>query len=247
MPIRLAEESGGFEETILEAAKNAAEDNIPDYMQSLLSDRQDSMLEELDELNVEVEAKRLLAASVSYMVMARCGIQAEAYLDVSDFQDIRDFDTLPLMNSLGAAISDVAEMALSPVSDTVLKLQKNKNRTLEEQGNGGYTENAKANLDTERSPEYEHDRIQQAGRLFSAEHHSTERTDTSPWEIRITSEKIPTGRTVRDVHNPSDAGEIEQASDGNAGGSTDTDGTDRERDGSETERDGGTQSGRPDR
>ena len=240
------EESGGFEETILEAAKNAAEDNIPDYMQSLLSDRQDSMLEELDELNVEVEAKRLLSASVSYMVMARCGIQAEAYLDVLDFQDIRDFDTLPLMNSLGAAISDVAEMALSPVSDTVLKLQKNKNRTLEEQGNGGYTENAKANPDTERSPEYEHNRIQQAGGLFSAEHHRTERTDTSPWEIRIPSEKIPTGRTVRDVHNPSDAGEIEQASDGNAGGSTGTDGTDRERDGGETERDGGTQGRRPD-
>lgn len=240
------EESGGFEETILEAAKNAAEDNIPDYMQSLLSDRQDSMLEELDELNVEVEAKRLLSASVSYMVMARCGIQAEAYLDVLDFQDIRDFDTLPLMNSLGAAISDVAEMALSPVSDTVLKLQKNKNRTLERQGNGDYTENAKANPDTERSPEYEHNRIQQAGGLFSAEHHSTERTDTSPWEIRITSEKIPTGRTVRDVHNPSDAGKIEQASDGNAGGSTGTDRTDRERDGSEAERDGGTQGGRPD-
>ena len=243
------EESGGFEETILEAAKNAAEDNIPDYMRSLLSDRQDSMLEELDELNVEVEAKRLLAASVSYMVMARCGIQAEAYLDVLDFQDIRDFDTPPLINSLGAAISDVAEMALSPVSDTVLQLQagqKRKNRTFEGQENGSYTKNAKANPDTERSPEYENNRIQQAGGLSPAEHHRTQRTDTSPWEIRIPSEKIPTGRTVRDVHNLADAGGFESAPDGNAGGSTDTDGADRERNGSEAERDGGTQGERPD-
>ena len=243
------EESGGFEETILEAAKNAAEDNIPDYMQSLLSDRQDSMLEELDELNVEVEAKRLLAASVSYMVMARCGIQAEAYLDVLDFQDIRDFDTPPLINSLGAAISDVAEMALSPVSDTILKLQKgqiSKNRTLEGQGNESYTESAKANPDTERSPKYENDRIQQAGGLSPAEHHRTQRTSGSPWEIRIPSEKIPTGRTVRDVHNPVDAGETEPAPDGNAGGSTDTDGADREGNGSKPERDGGTQGDRSD-
>ena len=143
------EENGGFEETILEAAKNGAEDNIPDYMRSLLSDRKDSMLEELDELNVEVKAKRLLAASVSYMIMVRCGIQAEAYLDAGDFQDIRDFNTPPLINSLGAAISDVAEMALSPVSDTVLKLRKNKNRTFDGLENGSYTENVKANPDTE--------------------------------------------------------------------------------------------------
>lgn len=240
------EENGGFEETILEAAKNAAEDNIPDYMRSLLSDRKDSMLEELDELNVEVKAKRLLAASVSYMVMVRCGIQAEAYLDAEDFQDIRDFGTPPLINSLGAAISDVAEMALSPVSDTVLKLRKNKNRTFDGLENGSYTENVKANLDTERSVEYGNDRIQQARRLSSAEHYRTERTSKSPWEIRITSEKLPSERTVRDVHNLADAGETEPALDGNAGDSTGTDGADRERDDRETERNGGTQGERSD-
>lgn len=243
------EESGGFEETILEAAKNAAEDNLPDYMRSLLSDRKDSLLEELDEGNVEVEAKSLLAASVSYMVMARCGIQAEAYLDAGDFDRIRDFNTPPLINSLGTAISDVAEMALSPISDTIWQSRtgrKSRDRTFEGQRNQSYTKNAKANPDTERGPEYDKSQLQQAGGLSPAGHYRTERTGGSPWEIRIPEKEIPSGRTVRDIHHPADTGEAEPAPDGNAGVGTGTDGADRERDGRGTERDGGTQGGRPD-
>lgn len=74
------ETDGGLEETILEAAKNAAEDNLPDYLRDLLSDRENSFLEEMDELNVEVTAKRLLSASVSCMVMARCGILRQRHI-----------------------------------------------------------------------------------------------------------------------------------------------------------------------
>ena len=153
----------GLEETILEAAKNAAEDNLPDYLRDLLSGREDSFLEELDELNVEVEAKRLLSASVSYMLMARCGIAPEGNLEEEDFAGIQDFNTPPLINSLGAAVSDVSEMALSPVADTVLRMQKNGNRTFEKPNGQDYTENAKANPLTERGSDYGNNRIQQAG------------------------------------------------------------------------------------
>ncbi len=146
------EDGRNFEDTILEASKNAAEDNLPDYLRDLLSGREDSFLEELDELNVEVETKKLLEASVSYMLMIRCGVDTEAYYSADDFQDIRDFNTPILINILGAAVSDVSEMALSPVSDTVIKLQaerKKKNRTFETGQTRGYTESVKTNPDTE--------------------------------------------------------------------------------------------------
>lgn len=261
------ETDGGLEETILEAAKNAAEDNLPDYLRDLLSGRENSFLEDLDELNVEVAAKRLLSASVSCMVMARCGIQAEAYLDAEDFQDIRDFNTPPLMNSLGTAVSDVAEMALSPVADTILKLragQERKKRTLEDKEEGRYTENAKETIgseeqknsvlpkDTKKNPntgrgsEYGQNRIQQARRVSPAEHHRTGGNSGSPWEIRITPEKISSGELLRDIHNPADAGETEPPSDGNTGERTEKDGTDYGRNGAEGERDRGTQGERPD-
>ena len=263
------EDSSDFEQTILEAAKNAAEDNLPDYLRDLLSSRENSLLEELDEWNVEVETKRLLEASVSYMVMARCGVDTEAYYRAEDFRDIREFNTPVLINLLGNAVSDVSEMALSPVSDTLIRFRaarKKESRTFVSGETGEYTESAKETIeagkpyqtgflytegkktspDTERSPEYEQNRIQQAGSVSSAEHHRTRGTTASPWEIRISSEKVSSGTAVRDVHNPADAGKVKQASDRNTTGSTDKDGADHGGNGTEGKRDGGTQGGRPD-
>lgn len=71
----VAEENIDFSQTILEAAKNVAEDNLSDYMKDILSGRENSFLEDLDDYNVEVEVKNLLADSIAYMVMIRCGLQ----------------------------------------------------------------------------------------------------------------------------------------------------------------------------
>ena len=243
------EEGRNFEDTILEASKNAAEDNLPDYLRDLLSSREDSLLEELDELNVEVETKKLLEASVSYMLMIRCGVDTEAYYSAEDFNNIRDFNTPILINLLGAAVRDVSEMAIEPVSDTIIKLQterKKEKRTFVSGESKEYTENVTTNTDTERSAEYAQNRIQQAGRISSAEHHRTRTDSGSPWEIRITSEKISSGTTVRDVHNLADTGKIEPASDRNTAGSTDKNGADYSRNGTERERDGKTESRKSD-
>ncbi len=239
------EESRGFEETIMGAAKNAAEDNLPDYMRDVLSDREDSFLEELDELNVEVETKKLLEASISYMLMVRCGVDTETYYSAEDFRDIRDFNTPVLINLFGTVVKDVAEMALSPVSDTIIKLQAT-NRTFVSRQTRGYTESVKTNPDTERSTEYGHNRIPKRGELSSAEYHRAGGITASPWEIRITSEKISSGTAVRDVHNPADTGKIKSSFNKNTAGSTDKNGADHGRDGTERKRDGETESRKSD-
>lgn len=117
-----------FAGTILEAAGNAADDNIADYLKDILDYRKDSFLEGLDEYSVEVQAKSLLSSSIAYMVMVRCGIDTETYLDKDDFRNITDFNTPELVNIFGTATSDVAEMALGEISDTILKLQKEEKR-----------------------------------------------------------------------------------------------------------------------
>lgn len=122
----------GLAETILEAADHAAEDNAADYMQDILSSREGSFLEELDEYNVEVEVKRLLSASTAYVLFLRCGIQPELYLETEDFRNVTDFNTPQLVNLFGVAASDISEMALSQIADTIRKLQieeKKRNRT----------------------------------------------------------------------------------------------------------------------
>lgn len=110
-----------FAGTIMEAAGNAADDNIADYLKDILDYRKDSFLEGLDGYSVEVQAKNLLSSSIAYMVMVRCGIDTETYLDKDDFRNITDFNTPELVNIFGTATSDVAE-----IEECMRNLQSNR-------------------------------------------------------------------------------------------------------------------------
>lgn len=239
-----------FAGTILEAAGNAADDNLADYLKDILDYRRDSFLEELDEYSVEVQTKSLLSSSIAYMVMVRCGIDTGTYLDTDDFRGITDFNAPELVNLFGTATSDVAEMALGEISDTILKLQKEekrKERTFAGGNADRYNESGKEkNSTSERSFDDERDSIQQAGRLPSAEPHRTGRTGSTPWEVRLTAPELPEGAALRDIPKPADAREAEPAPEGNAGGSAGQDGADRSGDGEVAGGDGGTESQRPD-
>ena len=244
-------ETKDFAATIMEAAGNLAEDNLADYMPDILSGRENSFLEEMDEYNIEVRVKKLLGNSAAYMLMVRCGIDPGAYLDADDFRGIMEFNTPALVNLFGAAASDIAQMALGEVADTVRKLLKEKDkggRTFAVWETGRYNgiEDKEYRTETERSPEYENDRIQQARRLSPAQHHSAGRTGTTPWEIRFPTPQV-SGRTpLWAVHRPPDAGEAEPAFDGNAGGGTPEAGTDNVTNGGRAGNDGRTESKRPD-
>lgn len=243
-------ETADFAGTILEAARNAADDNIADYLKDILDYRRNSFLEELDEYSVEVQAKSLLSSSIAYMVMLRCGIDTETYLDKDDFRNITDFNTPELVNIFGTATSDVAEMALGEISDTILKLQKEekrRNRTFAGENAGRYNEGEKEkNSTSERGFDDERDSLQQAGRLPSAGHHRTGRTGNTRWEVRLTAPELPEGAALRDIPKPADTREAEPAPEGNAGGGAGQDGADRVGDGEVAGGDGGTESERPD-
>lgn len=239
-----------FAGTILEAAGNAADDNIADYLKDILDYRKDSFLEGLDEYSVEVQAKSLLSSSIAYMVMVRCGIDTETYLDKDDFRNITDFNTPELVNIFGTATSDVAEMALGEISDTILKLQKEekrRNRTFAGENAGRYNEGEKEkNSTSERGFDDERNSLQQTGRLPSAGHHRAGRTGNTRWEVRLTAPELPEGAALRDIPKPADAREAEPAPEGNAGGGAGQDGADRVGDGEIAGGDGGTESERPD-
>ena len=239
----------GFEGTILEAAKIAAEDNLADYLPDLLEGRKGSYLEEVDEYNVEVEARQLLSTSVAYMVMVRCGVDTDLYLDTEDFRNITDFNTPEMVNLFGVAASDVAEMALSEISDTVNKLRKaerKNSRTFAGKETGRYNESENREQITERSVTHESDHIQQTGRLSSSGSDRAGRTGSTPWEVRFPpsylSEKLP----VRDVSEPADKRRTEPTSERSAERGTGEDGSSDRTDESSLGRDRGTESERPD-
>ena len=239
----------GFAETILEAAKIAAEDNLADYLPDLLSERKNSYLEEVDEYNVEVEARQLLAASTAYMVMERCGVDTDLYLEAEDFRNITDFNTPEMVNLFGVAASDVAEMALSEISDTVNKLRKaerKKNRTFAGRETDQYNESENRGQVTERGVTHESDHIQQTGRLSSSGSDRAGRTGSTPWEVRFPPTDLSEGIQIRDVSEPADKRETEPTSERSAEGGAGEDGSSDRTDESSLGRDRGTESERPD-
>ena len=238
-----------FAETILEAAGNAAEDHVSDYLHDILTNKEDSFLEGLDAHSIEVETKKLLKNSIAYMLLERCGIDPDAYLSADDFQNIINFNTLELVNLFGAATSDVSEMALREVADTVGRLsqeEKKKSRTFAGMEADRYNKKEQTETNTEGSLEYERDSIQQARRISPARHHRARRTGTTPWEVRIPAPELPEGASLRDIYHPADQRKTEPAPERDTGRSTESDGTAHRTDGTSAGCDGGTESERPD-
>ena len=236
-------------EALLSAAKNAVEDNMPDYLSELKTLTEGSFLEELDELNLEVEYRRAVQNSIGYMLLVRCGLDPSEYFEDEDFRDVLNFNTPQTLNALGVATGDISQMCLSAISRTVLVLQRQpqkENHTFEPQQKNQYAVTEQENTQPERSFEYDRDHLHQAGRLQSAEPSAAPGGAGSPWEIRIASEEIPQGAPQGDVHQPADQRQAEQPSGGDPADRPAPDGADRGADGQGSGRDRGTESQRPD-
>ncbi|MCQ4638620.1 hypothetical protein NE619_17970, partial [Anaerovorax odorimutans] len=97
------EKTDGLADTILKAAENAASDNLLDYLPDILTNRSESFLEELDEQSATIEVRTMLANSIAFMAMVRCGLETKDYLSAEDFRNMTQFNTPGLVNLFGTA------------------------------------------------------------------------------------------------------------------------------------------------
>ena len=114
---------------LISAAKNAVEDNMQDYLQELHYYKENSFLEELDDLNIEVQYRNALQNSVAYMLLVRCGIDPSDYFTDDDFRGVVDFNTPQTLNALGVATGDIAQMCLTEISRTVTAMERQPKKT----------------------------------------------------------------------------------------------------------------------
>lgn len=236
-------------EALLSVAKNAVEDNMPDYLSELKTLTEGSFLEGLDELNLEVKYRRAVQNSIGYMLLVRCGLDPSEYFEDEDFRDVLNFNTPQTLNALGVATGDISQMCLSAISRTALALQrqpKKENRTFETQPQIQYAVPEQKTTQPERSFEYDRDHIHEKGRLQPAEPSAAPGGAGSPWEIRIASEAVPQGAPQDHLHEPVDQRETLQPSGGDPADSPAPDGGNRSADGKGPGRDGGTESQQPD-
>ena len=217
---------GGLESVIDDTAKNMVEDNILDYLSTVNDSKYGSFLEELDDDNISVILKNALSASIGYMMMTRCGLNADEYYDREDFEDIFNFNTPPSVIAMGMAVSDIAEMGLREIESTVKNIEKNekkRNRTFDNNFSLEYDESAKTKNETERSNENVTDDLQTSGRLSNPEPDLTARGERYSWEVRYAEEEIPTGIQESLFHSVDSFGRTDEnnQTDGNRSGTDD--------------------------
>ena len=205
-------ENGGLAEVLMETAKNAVEDNLQDYTAQLKGCVKDSFLEELDDFNIEVMYRELVANSVAYMLMARCGIDTAGYFDREDFGAVVNFNTPQTLNAIGIATSDIAEMALREISLSIRNVQmteKGQNRTFAHQDQNHYDVGRKQ---PERSENNERNHLHQTGRLSYTRPHITDRARNSAWQVRYDAQGLSGEAQESDLPQPADIGQVKSAS-----------------------------------
>ena len=214
---RLSDRFGDVESTdlasaLMETAKNAVEDNLQDYFSQLKDCTKDSFLEELDDFNIEVIYRRLATNSVAFMLISRCGLDMNEFFDRDDFADIVNFNTPATINAIGIATSDIAEMALREISQSIRNVQiaeKDQNRTFAQKTQAQYD---KGRQQPERSEYNERNHLQQTGGLSYSRPNITDRARASAWQVRFDAQGLSGEAQASDLSQSADIGQAERAS-----------------------------------
>ena len=212
---RLSDRFGDVESTdlasdLMETAKNAVEDNLQDYFSQLKDCTKDSFLEELDDFNIEVIYRRLATNSVAFMLISRCGLDTNEFFDREDFADIVNFNTPATINAIGVATSDIAEMALREISQSIRNVQiaeKDQNCTFAQKTQAQYD---KGRQQPERSEYNERNHLQQTGGLSYSRPNITDRARASAWQVRFDAQGLSGEAQASD--QSADIGQAERAS-----------------------------------
>ena len=205
------ESKNSLEETIISTVGNAAEDNMTDYLAELTNIREGSLLEELDDFNLAVWLKRAIRSSVAYVALIRCGLDPARYFGADDFTSIMDFNTVPTISLIGGAVSDISEMVLREIGDTIRHQRVTINHKLAKSENYVQNVNVSMGKDTERGDKHGDD-IHDAGRLPSARPDASGATDHR--EIWDAAQIIPQKSPEDDVHEPASFREADGSSRG---------------------------------
>ena len=119
---------GGEElpQQLADVAAGLAEEYWTDHRQDILYIVDGSFLEEYDEYNIEVQFKSAAAASITYALMSRCGLEPEQYFSHEDFMAIFDFNTPATVGALGTAVSQINQQVLRQIGVTIQNYERAK-------------------------------------------------------------------------------------------------------------------------
>ena len=235
-------EKENLADAVRSACHNAVADNFTDYLQDLRECREDSLLEELDDLNLEAFYRDALEVSVAYMLMTRLGLRADDYFSPDEFAHVYEFNTPPTINALGIATSDIAEMGLREISRTVMQAQRDQFFANREKSR--YDDHTEQHETPHERSEQHGDHLQDAGWLSGAEPADAADAGGTSGQVRGTAERISDEAPQGALHQPENQRQADGASLGDRADLAEDGGAGRGADGTDRGRDGGTEGNR---
>ena len=192
-------------QAIISASNNVVEDNIGDYLKDLEYSKTDSFLDGLDEQNTLLIYQGVLANSVAYATLSRCGIRAEDYIDEDSLRQISQFNTPASINAIGVPTKDISQMVIGEIRKTVLMMEReeNKNRTIEKKEATLYNKDEDKAIQIERS-DTDENRIYAERRISDTQSDIETGRGSDNRQIRNDEEKVSQGTSSNPIHELSD-------------------------------------------
>ena len=222
--LSLEDTEGGLAESLHQAAKESMQEWLPDALEELRLDVTGTFLEELDEQNQEVEFRELMTNSVWYVLLNRCGLDAQEYLDAEDFRHITDFNQLIVLGHLGSAVNEISRPVLMQIGRYVLNNLENDLKTVAKEKEVVYNEfntlmrenSTNKTEDREENKEetdYERDHLQPERRV-SDSRYQPGRDERNHREVRNDAERVSEKSQGSQVQHSDTAEPSGQSSDG---------------------------------
>lgn len=110
---------------IKSVSKILVEDNMQDYLEDLKFYRENSSLEPMTDEAVQLLFQNALENSIAFSMIKRCGLNPNDYFTNKDFTPILAFDSYETITRLGVATSEISEMGIREIYNTIKKLRIN--------------------------------------------------------------------------------------------------------------------------
>lgn len=119
-------------DTIVDFVRTEVENSYISFLPEILSEKDNALLSDLDDVATEKVFRELLTDSVTYAVLARCGIDPKPYFDDDSFSELKAFDTSKITDILGGAINTISGDILSEIERKVRDIDKLERRSQNE-------------------------------------------------------------------------------------------------------------------
>ena len=215
---------GGLPEVLHQAAEESVQAWLPDAFDELQMDVSGTFLEDLDEQNQKVEFRELMTNSVWYVLLNRCGLDVQEYLDAEDFRHITDFNQLKVLGHLGSAVNEISRPVLMQIGRYVLNDLENDLKTVAKEKEVAYnefntliresnTDNTEDREEKKEETDYERDQLQPERRV-SDSRYQPGRDKRNHREVRNDEERVSEKSQGSQVQHSDTAEPSGQSSDG---------------------------------